>query len=522
MVSFAQINSIYLIIVVVVGLVSCSNPQLVNQSSSSDINITRRIEIYTAGYRNISEKYIRKLNVSDIAFGGIQGLASIDPALKIERDDPFVRLLINGKEIAFKKAPEPMDSRGWGFVTTHFERTATQYSRLIEIADEEKIYEAVFDGVVANLDVFSRYAGPAEAEVNRARREGFSGIGIEFNIKSGKPVITNVQSNMPAALGGLRVNDQITHIDGSELFNLTKREIAKRLQGSSRSKVVIRIYRAIESRHLEITMARMHIVPKTVTTEITDDFAYIKISGFNQGTADSMEKVLQKIRRSSSSRLNGLIIDLRGNPGGLLKQSIRVADLLLSQGHIVSTRGRHPDSLHQYEASGQDFADGWRIVVLVDGKSASASEIVAAALQDRGRAVVVGTASYGKGTVQTVIRLPNNGELNLTWSRFIAPSGYALQGLGVRPAICTSQLKNSPQQALVQFLSNKLETRSTLASWRQVSLYAKKARKVLRETCAAEQRETSMEKEIGKILLANPQLFFQALELADTKIQALK
>ncbi len=522
MVPVAQIKAIFLIIIGIIGLVSCSNPHLVDQGPSSDINITRRIEIYTAGYRNISEKYIRKLNVSDIAFGGMQGLASIDPALKIERDGEFVRMLINGKEIAFNKAPKPMDTRGWGFLTTHFERTASQYSRLVEIADEEKIYEAVFDGVVATLDVFSRYAGPAEAEINRARREGFSGIGIEFTIKSGKPVVTNVQLNMPAALAGLRVNDQITHIDGSELFNLTKREIAKRLKGSMRSKVVIRVYRKIEGRRLEITMARTHIVPETVTTEVANDFVYIKISGFNQGTADSMEKELQKIRRSSSPRLNGLIIDLRGNPGGLLKQSIKIADLLLRKGRIISTRGRHPDSRHHYEASGPDFADGWRIVVLVDGKSASASEIVAAALQDLGRAVVVGTSSYGKGTVQTVIRLPNNGELNLTWSRFIAPSGYALHGLGVRPTICTSQLKNSPQQALAKFLSTKLKTRSTLTSWRQVSLHAKKARKVLRETCAAEQRITSVEKEIGKILLANPQLFLQALELADTKIEALK
>ena len=517
MVSFSRINSINLKFIMIVSLVGCSNPKIVIQKPTSDINVTRRVEIYTAGYRNISEKYIRKLNVSDIAFGGIRGLSSIDPALQIERDNAFVRLLVNGKEIAVKNTPTHMDSRGWGFLTTHFERTATRYSSLIEKADEEKIYEAVFDGVVANLDVFSRYAGPAEAELNRARREGVSGVGLKIQIKSGKPIITNVQPNLPAARAGLRVNDQITHIDGIELYNATKRDVTKRLQGSVRSEVAIRVYRKTEDRHLKISMARMHIVPTTVTTETTDDFVYIKISGFNQGTADSMEKELRKIRNAGNSNLKGLIIDLRGNPGGLLKQSIKVADLLLSKGHIISTRGRHPDSLHHYEAGGQDFADGWRIVVLVDGKSASAAEIVAAALQDHGRAVLVGTSSYGKGTVQTVIRLPNNGELNLTWSRFIAPSGYALHGLGVRPTICTSKLKDSPQEALVQFLSSKVETRSTLTSWRQVSLYAKKARKVLRKTCAAEQRKTNMEKEIGKILLSTPKLFLQALELSITK-----
>ena len=136
-------------------------------------------------------------------------------------------------------------------------------------------------------------------------------------------------------------------------------------------------------------------------------------------------------------------------------------------------------------------------------------------------AVLVGTR-HTERNVQTVIRLPNNGELNLTWSRFIAPSGYALHGLGVRPTICTSQLTDSPQAALVQFLSSKVETRSTLTSWRQVSLYEKKARKLLRNTCAAESRKTTMEKEIGKILLYTPKLFFQALELSNTKRQTSK
>ena len=132
------------------------------------------------------------------------------------------------------------------------------------------------------------------------------------------------------------------------------------------------------------------------------------------------------------------MLDLRGNPGGLLKQSIKVADLLLTQGKIISTRGRHADSIHNYEAGGHDLAFGLPVLVLVDGKSASAAEIVAAALQDRDRAVVIGTSSFGKGSVQTVIRLPNDGEITLTWSKLVAPSGYLLHGLGVRPAICTS------------------------------------------------------------------------------------
>jgi Periplasmic protease len=217
-----------------------------------------------------------------------------------------------------------------------------------------------------------------------------------------------------------------------------------------------------------------------------------------------------------------LIVDLRGNPGGLLKQSIKVADLLLTHGHIVSTRGRHPDSLHHYEAGGRDLAEGIPIVVLVDGKSASASEIVAVALQDRGRAVVVGTSSFGKGTVQTVVRLPNDGEVTLTWSRFIAPSGYALHGLGVRPVVCTSGVANGSRAALDRFERNKPGIRAIYASWRRSLIDEKELRKALRQACASERRKSTVERRIAELILSKPHLYAQAIELTGRESQAWK
>ena len=517
-----QIKFVILTIILFVTSVGCAGPQSTIPFYKPPVNIARQIEVYTAGYRNISEKYIKDLKIAKIALGGIQGLSSIDPAVQTERNGKTIRLLLDGLEIASAQIPEPMDARSWGNVTAIFERAARQQSRLIKNSGEEKVYEAVFDGVVADLDVFSRYAGAEEARRNRARREGFGGIGIRFKIRSGKPIITKVHPNMPAAAAGIEVDDQITHINGSEVINLEIGEVANRIRGQMHSDVTVRVYRSKENRHLEITMNRKHIVLPTVTAEFYDNIAYIKISSFNQATAASMEKELKKIRQMNTNKFKGLIIDLRGNPGGLLKQSVKVADLVLTDGNIVSTLGRHPDSLRNYEASGADLTNGWPIVVLVDGKTASASEIVAAALQDLNRAVVVGTSSFGKGTVQTVIRLPNNGEINLTWSRFIAPSGYALHGLGVRPEVCTSHLSGPPQQALDSFASHKSETRAVHISWRKVSLDENKLRKALRKTCASERRKTGLEKDIAKIILSNPSLYSQALELTRSKNQTLR
>ena len=294
------------------------------------------------------------------------------------------------------------------------------------------------------------------------------------------------------------------------------------LRGPAHSDVGVRIYRASEDQHFDFTIARQLIVPNTVTIQVDKNIGYIKISSFNQATAEGVAKALRKISQMADNDLKGLIVDLRGNPGGLLKQSVKVVDLLLTHGQIVSTRGRHPDSLHHYEAGGRDLAEGLPIVVLVDGKSASASEIVAAALQDRRRAVVVGTSSFGKGTVQTVVRLPNDGEVALTWSRFITPSGYALHGLGVRPTVCTSGLSDGPRAALERFELNKPEIQAAYASWRRSLIDEKESRKALRQACASERRKSTVERRIAELILSKPRLYAQAIELTGRESQAWK
>src|SRR5207249_8814882 len=197
-------------------------------------------------------------------------------------------------------------------------------------------------------------------------------------------------------------------------------------------------------------------VPETVTYRREGDVAYIRIYSFNLETSDSLRREISNAQTELGKKLRGYVLDLRGNPGGLLDQAVAVSDLFLNSGRIVSTHGRNPDSHQYFEATPGDAIDGLPMAVLINGNSASASEIVAAALQDNDRAVVIGSNSYGKGTVQELRRLPNDGELTLTWARFHAPSGYTLHHVGVLPSICTNKDDEDATQLLAELGAGKL------------------------------------------------------------------
>jgi len=475
-------------------------------------------EVFNAGYSSIEEKYIDAVDLKTIALEGIRGFAAIDPALTSELDGDNVVLRHNGKDIARRPLPAVHDPRAWAALTVNLAAAARPHSQEMDDASPEKLYEAVFDGALSELDVFSRYAGADEAQRNRSQRDGFGGIGIRFKIVSGEVHITEVMKATPAAEAGLKTGDRIQRIDGEPPGDYTP-EVTRQLQGPPDSQVQLSVFRPAEERSFQMTLTREHIVPPTVTARLDGRILYLRISNFNQGTSDSVSDEIEDAKSKAQSGLAGLVLDLRGNPGGLLKQSIKIADLLLSSGHILSTRGRHPDSVHHYEAGGRDIADGLPIVVLIDGKSASASEIVAAALQDRDRAVVVGTSSFGKGSVQTVIRLPNDGEMTLTWSRFLAPSGYPLHGLGVRPTICTIGVRGL-RPAIEAALADRPKLRATFASWRTGGLRDDAKRKALRDTCPAERHKSYADVRIANYLARHPALYARALEIASATAQA--
>ncbi|MDA1089900.1 MAG: S41 family peptidase [Proteobacteria bacterium] len=485
-------------------------------------------EVFTAGYNGVTDKYIEQVPTGVIALDGIRGLGAIDPGLTVSISDGMVVLLSDGREVARRSAPPSNDVQGWANLTTEIIIAAREASVELRTATMEAVYEAVFDGVLSNLDIFSRYAGADEAQQNRSKRDGFGGIGVRYRIVDGLPVLTEILPFTPADGAGLIKGDRLTHADGVPLKDLDRKSISKILRGPTQTRILLTLTRPGTSAPLTVALKRVHIFPVTITETIKDGIVSIKIKSFNQDTARSLAEKLEQVRTTLGDSMKGLVLDLRGNPGGLLKQSIKVADLLLTQGKIISTRGRHADSIHHYEAGGRDLAFGLPVVVLVDGKSASAAEIVAAALQDRDRAVVIGTASFGKGSVQTVLRLPNDGEITLTWSRLVAPSGYIFHGLGIRPAICTSNAKDSAQdtdmdkasEIIRQVLNNRSNTQDTLMAWRKPGRQDETNRARLRESCPSQPRRNQLEARVASQLINDPALFARTLNLTAAPHQA--
>lgn len=512
--------------IVAVGLlvVSACTQTPERRADTDKFNVHAAEEIFVSGLAIIADKYIDNTAASSVAEEGLKGLQAIDPALNVTRRGPALHLTHAGNIVGTYPAPPTNDAAQWGKLIARMTLAAREVSHDMHEASSERIFEAVFDGALSELDIFSRYAGKEEAVKNRSRRDGFGGIGIRFKLHEKSPVITRILVNTPASSAGLKVGDIITHIDGDTLAEKRTRltNVAKRLRGAEGSDVIVTVQRAGIDLPLNFFMSRAHVVPETVTTHVKQGILTLRIKRFNRSTAAHVARDLRFHHNALGEQLKGVVLDLRGNPGGLLKQSVTVADLFLTQGEILQTKGRHAGSQQHYEAGGKDLADGLPLVVLIDGKSASAAEIVASALQDRGRAVVIGTTSFGKGSVQTVQHLPNDGELTLTWSRFVTPSGYTLHGLGVYPAVCTSG-SSDVERILRRAGARTPDVAVIMASWRESHFGAVTERAKLRASCRAESRSATKKGDtdmaVARRLIAQPHQYAQAHLL--TKMPAM-
>ena len=477
-----------------------------------------------AGLKGIAQRYINLVDMDDLALDGLRGLATIDPAFKLNMEDGMIRVNLDDVNIADFARPLNRDPADWARLTSKIIRAGRSRSAELQEADNERVYEALFDGMLAGLDIFSRYSGADEARANRARRDGFGGIGIRFTKSENAILVTHVQEASPAHGVGLRPGDLILKINHVAIGKLSLRKTAQRLRGPVGSPLTLSIARldsdvARPDRRISFKLNRAHIVPETVRASVEGDVLKLTVTGFNRNTSPSMHTILRKNDDAfHSGRLKGVVMDLRGNPGGLLSQSVNVADLFLNRGRIIATRGRHPDSFHDYRAGDDDLIDGKPLIILVDGDSASAAEIVASALQDLGRAVVIGSSSYGKGTVQTVIRLPNDGEMTLTWSRLVSPSGYALHGLGVMPTVCATNTPVGDTQAILapQHIDDQ---RLAMSAWRAAGMIFDGRRPQLRDSCPAKSfqagKNGDLLMQLASRVLHDPALYRRALMLSE-------
>jgi len=391
-----------------------------------------------AGMADIQDVYIDNVELTDLSEAALDGLRTIDPSLEVRRRANVMQISANDAVLAIRTTPQDVSAYTWAGTTAALADQARLSSGSLQDSTDEEIFEAMFNGVVEHLDQYSRYLTAEEASASRADREGFGGIGITIESHPDGALITTVTPGMPAAGAGLLPGDRILAVEDQTISGFGMRKIVRLLRGPVDKPVNIRVGRDNVPEPMDIVVGRTRIVPNTVFYERDGRIAYIRITAFNQRTSKRLAEAIGQAMVELGDNMAGVVLDFRDNPGGLLDQAVDVADLFLMEGRIVSTRGRHPASHQFFEAEVGDIVGGRPIVVLLNGASASAAEIVAAALQDQSRAVVVGTNSFGKGTVQNVMAMPNDGELILTWAVFHAPSGYALDHVGVLPTICTS------------------------------------------------------------------------------------
>ncbi|GIK99287.1 MAG: peptidase S41 [Alphaproteobacteria bacterium] len=472
--------------------------------------------MFVTGYEDIESIYIEPVDIGSLAMAGLQQLATIDPAITVEREGRSVSLAVNGTRRSFE-APAPDQPTRWGVLTAGALAAAREASPALAETPAEDVYVTMFDGIIGRLDDFSRYSSAAEAAENRASRDGFGGIGVTIAVEEEGVRVLKVMHYTPAERAGLRADDYITEIDGTPVAGLDQHQVITKLRGAVDSKVLLKVTRTADPEPRLVSVVRAHVVPETVSYRREGKVAYLRVFGFNSETAASLRREIKSAEEEIGPGLAGYILDLRGNPGGLLDQAVAVADLFLESGRIVSTRGRHPDSHQYFEAVPGDIGSGKPIAILINGNSASASEIVAAALQDDGRAVVIGSNSYGKGTVQTVIRMPNDGELTLTWARFHAPTGYTLNHLGVLPTICTSAGPGGADsdRVLADLDAGRLKPVPT-SSRNSVDPADTAALDQLRAGCPQRRTEDGLDLVLALQLLKHPSLYARAVHLADT------
>ncbi|MDB5375924.1 MAG: peptidase [Rubritepida sp.] len=328
-----------------------------------------------------------------------------------------------------------------------FARVRAEY---VEPVQDRDLVENAVNGMLTGLDPHSAYLNPRNFRDMQVQTRGeFGGLGIEVTQENGLIRVISPIDETPAARAGVKPGDFITHLNGTSTQGLTLQEAVEQMRGERGTAIRLTLRREGEQRPIEVSITRDVIRPQVVRYRLEgNDVAYIRVTSFNEQTDTNLRRAMTAMRQQAGNNLRGVVLDLRNNPGGLLDQAVQVADDLLEQGEIVSTRARRPEDAQRWNARAGDITGGLPIVVLVNGGSASASEIVAGALQDHRRAVVLGTRSFGKGSVQTVMPLGgNNGAIRLTTARYYTPSGRSIQSTGIEPDIEVRAARQDPQTA---------------------------------------------------------------------------
>jgi len=480
------------------------------------------VSVLAASFEFMAPRTLEPASLQQLALWGLRGLTSLDAGLTVEERGPTLDLRQANRSVYQCLVPPVPTAAAWGGVAAELMAAAWEVSEVVRDAGFEALITSFFDELFNHLDPYSRYVPPGAAGLDRARRSGAAGIGLVLVKTGGAFVVQSVNAEGPGAEAGILQGDNILAVDDQPTLGEDLATVLSWIAGLDGTEVGITLRRRNGSTQV-IDVERAVVPPETVFAQQAGNVLLVRIAGFS---SDTDRRLAQEFERAfakgpASRQLRGVVVDLRGNRGGLLRQAVAATSLMLDNGLVAITTGRHPGASREWRAVAHDATDGAPIVVLVDGRSASAAEIMGSALANQGRAVVVGSSTLGKGLVQTITMLPDGGELFVTWSRVLAPLGWPIQSLGLLPQVCTSQGPDATVQQLTSLSRGRLLLADALARHDAARAPLPNAEAIaLRKACpAAEGRETDMV--AARYLLEHPAAY-AAARLPRPELGAMK
>ena len=480
-----------------------------NQPAITSVDDPQTRDLLNQTIELVATRYIDPISREQILVNTLDGLSDLDNNIRVNITPDDLVLNYGTQTVHTIELPKTPDSGGspmvWSEITIKGLSTYRAYSPDLRSSSTLDIQSALISGAIRNLDRYSRYEGPKQAETARNRRDGYIGIGVRVIGGQGYPVVKLVHPDSPADLAGLHPGDEIISVNGDDMYGQTSQFTADLLHGEEGSSVRMEVNTASSPQIIPMEIVRERVIDRTVFTEFRDNVLIARLSSFNNATASALGDSLLTAQLRPGG-LKGVILDLRGNRGGLLQQGVAVADLFLENGPIGNTFSRVMAARHVFKAETGDVSSGVPLVVLIDGRTASSAELVAAALQDRNRAVLIGSTSFGKGSVQAINDLPNKGTLTFTWSRMTAPSGYTFDRIGLFPAVCTgtpaTQKINASDQ-VTNALAHHDQITKIMTKWRSLDYQDEATRRQLRDVCPADTHGTGFDVEVALELIKN-------------------
>lgn len=469
----------------------------------------RLIAVYGDALTFIAPRILDPVPVPQLTVWGLQGLTALDPALRVVKRDSRLQLSRHDQVVLDVSVPNDEAPASWARTAASLTAASFPVSAPVRRAGTQGVIQIFFDEMFSRLDPYSRYVPPVEAGADRERRAGHAGLGLTVGLRGSLIEVRSVVRDSPAAIAGIRPGDILAAIDGQRTQEQDPVTIAALLSGPEGS-VVTLSWRGRDGRTRDAQLVRAMVPPETVFAQRFADVVVLRITSFSNSTASHLALSVQDAM-AEPHPVDGIVLDLRDNRGGLLRQAVTAADTFLPAGLVATTVGRDPDAMNVWHSTEGELAENVPLIILVDGRTASAAEILAAALADRGRAVVVGSSTVGKGMVQTIDPMPDGGELFVTWSQTLAPLGWPLQGLGVLPQVCTSLGPDALSRQLAS-LSTGFQPMAEAIRRERAARVPVPASEVLeiRAPCpAAEGRAADLD--VARALIANPAAYAAAL-----------